>query len=70
MRCYYCKMPFNTDDPSSSYYWTVDHKIPRSRGGKGGRNKVYACRRCNEEKGARTPAEYRQWLAEQAGTRI
>lgn len=38
--CYFC------GDPSE----TIDHFIPRSRGGGAGANKVSACRRCNQMK--------------------
>jgi 5-methylcytosine-specific restriction endonuclease McrA len=38
---------------------TVDHLIPTSRGGEHSfQNMVCACRRCNEEKGDRTPQEW------------
>lgn len=37
---------------------TVDHVIPRSRGGKHGwDNLVTACKRCNQKKGCSTPSE-------------
>lgn len=39
---------------------TIDHVIPRSRGGSNRKeNLVPACRPCNESKGARTISEYR-----------
>lgn len=39
-------------------YLTVDHVVPRSRGGKTTwENVVTACERCNGKKGNRTPAE-------------
>jgi 5-methylcytosine-specific restriction endonuclease McrA len=47
-RCGYC------GDPAS----TVDHILPRSRGGKyTWRNTVAACSGCNQRKGDRTPDE-------------
>ncbi|BCJ28818.1 HNH endonuclease [Actinocatenispora sera] len=47
-RCGYC------GDPAS----TVDHILPRSRGGKNTwRNTVAACSGCNQRKGDRTPDE-------------
>jgi 5-methylcytosine-specific restriction endonuclease McrA len=47
-RCGYC------GDPAS----TVDHILPRSRGGKNTwRNTVAACGDCNQRKGDRTPDE-------------
>ncbi|MEU3452283.1 HNH endonuclease [Micromonospora sp. NPDC006766] len=47
-RCGYCTGPAGT----------VDHILPRSRGGKNTwRNTVAACAACNQAKGDRTPAE-------------
>jgi 5-methylcytosine-specific restriction endonuclease McrA len=38
---------------------TIDHVLPRSRGGKNTwRNTVAACDRCNQRKGDRTPEEW------------
>lgn len=50
--CQYCGvMPFRKD-------LTVDHVLPRSRGGKTTwENVVTACSKCNGRKGNRTPAE-------------
>ncbi len=43
---------------------TIDHVIPRSRGGeKSWENVVAACRACNQRKGNRTPKEARMKLA-------
>jgi 5-methylcytosine-specific restriction endonuclease McrA len=42
---------------------TIDHVVPRSRGGDWSwLNTVAACQRCNERKGNRTPAEARMRL--------
>lgn len=43
--CFYCrtKIPITQS--------TLDHVIPRSKGGKGGRNLVLACKQCNTLKG-------------------
>lgn len=42
---------------------TVDHVLPRSRGGTTERtNLVAACRKCNSGKGARTPEQWREAL--------
>lgn len=50
--CQYCKRRMNTSELS------LDHVIPRSRGGKTTwDNVVSACRRCNVRKGSRTPWE-------------
>jgi hypothetical protein len=47
-RCGYCTNPADT----------VDHILPRSRGGRNTwRNTIAACNRCNQAKGHRTPAE-------------
>ena len=47
-RCAYCKGPAET----------IDHVMPRSRGGRHAwENVVAACARCNHTKGDRTPAE-------------
>jgi 5-methylcytosine-specific restriction endonuclease McrA len=50
--CQYCgEMP-------GRQHLTVDHVIPRSRGGKQGwENLVTACKRCNQKKGSLTPDE-------------
>lgn len=61
--CHYCKQPMKrggTTEPRSA---TWDHKIPKSRGGKGGENKVRCCRQCNQTKGDMTEAEFSGWLA-------
>lgn len=43
---------------------TIDHVIPRSRGGKSAWiNCVVSCRHCNEKKGNRTPVEAKMRLA-------
>ncbi|WP_203922774.1 HNH endonuclease [Rugosimonospora africana] len=52
-RCAYC----------GGHATTVDHVMPRSRGGKNSwRNTVAACGGCNQRKGDRTPAEARMPL--------
>ena len=49
-RCVYCGKPEKK--------LTIDHIIPRSRGGKSTfENCVACCRRCNTRKGCRTPSE-------------
>jgi len=51
-RCQYCGRRFRTSDLS------IDHLIPRSRGGHTiWNNVVCACLECNVRKGGRTPAE-------------
>jgi hypothetical protein len=47
-------------DPRSA---TVDHIIPKSRGGNSlPINTVGCCRKCNNEKGNFTGSEYRAWI--------
>ena len=51
-RCQYCGKRFSTQELS------LDHVVPKSRGGKGTwTNIVCCCVRCNVRKGGRTPAE-------------
>ncbi|RMD78056.1 MAG: HNH endonuclease [Lentisphaerae bacterium] len=51
-RCQYCGRKFSSQD------LTLDHIIPRSRGGRmTWENIVLCCIECNRRKGARTPAE-------------
>ncbi len=58
--CQYCGI-----NPPRKYL-TVDHVVPRSRGGKTTwENVVAACERCNGKKGSRTPAEANMILLEQ-----
>ena len=40
--CQYCLHPFNSKE------LTLDHVIPRSKGGKSGDNMVTACKKCNQ----------------------
>ena len=60
--CRYCRTTFNWDDETSEFYPTWDHKVPQSKGGGGGRNLVLACRRCNQEKGSMSVAEFEEYL--------
>ena len=51
-RCQYCSRVFSTEK------LTVDHIIPKSRGGaKTWTNLVASCKKCNQKKGCRTPQE-------------
>lgn len=69
-QCYYCKCPFNWDDPTSEYYPTREHKQPRSKGGRNGHgNVVLACSRCNNEKGAMTLRQYMEYREVTKGCR-
>jgi len=51
-QCQYCSKHFAMDE------LTVDHVVPKSRGGGNvWKNLVAACKKCNQKKGDRTPAE-------------
>ena len=51
-KCQYCGNIFSTEN------LTVDHLIPKSRGGTNTwKNLVAACKKCNQKKGCRTPQE-------------
>ena len=63
-RCWYCGLPLV---PSSADF-TIDHVMPRSRGGTDlSGNLVPACRTCNTLKGVGTIEELREKLAARAG---
>lgn len=50
--CPYCQGQIPFED------WTLDHKLPRSRGGGGGPNLVGSCKKCNGNKGPLTEQEF------------
>ena len=51
-QCQYCGNHFEVKE------LTIDHIIPKSRGGKNTwNNLVIACKKCNQKKGSRTPKE-------------
>ena len=51
-KCQYCGNHFSTDK------LTMDHVLPKSRGGKNTwENLVAACKKCNQKKGSRTVGE-------------
>ena len=53
MRCHYCR------DMMSAAKATVDHAIPKSKGGTfAPQNLRPCCERCNREKGDRTAVEF------------
>jgi len=52
-KCWYCGAPAKTKD----------HVIPRSKGGRGAGNKVWACLRCNQEKSNLLLEDYRAFVA-------
>ena len=50
--CQYCAKVFPSE------ILTIDHVIPKSRGGKKSwKNLVASCKKCNQKKGCRTPSE-------------
>lgn len=65
--CWYCGLAFSSERNRNR---TRDHQIPRSRGGGGLYNIVYACRLCNNRKGALTVEEYRGVLSTDPETAI
>lgn len=59
-RCYLCQCVFSAHLPT-----TVDHVLPRARGGRTARNILLACSPCNNAKGDRPPtARELDYLAE------
>jgi len=59
-RCQYCTKTFPTEQ------LTVDHIIPKSRGGKNTwTNLVASCKKCNQKKGCKTPSEACMFLLNQ-----
>lgn len=55
--CVWCSRPFGPLVPA-----TTEHVVPRAKGGPSWpENELAACRRCNHERGHRTPAD---WLDE------
>jgi 5-methylcytosine-specific restriction endonuclease McrA len=70
-RCFWCRRPFSRLVPP-----TTDHLIPRVRGGPSWQaNEVAACRRCNAERGHRSPSDWltaceeRGWEPDRRATR-
>jgi len=65
IRCFYCDVPFAGRGQGPDHR-TVDHRIPRSRGGSEGlANLVFACYSCNQAKRDRAEDEFvaSDWLA-------
>jgi hypothetical protein len=51
--CFYCRLP------TPITHWTIEHRLPRSRGGTNDpQNKVGTCKRCNNAKGFLTEQEF------------
>ncbi|MGK2929024.1 MAG: HNH endonuclease [Acidimicrobiales bacterium] len=62
--CFYCGVAFATAGPD---HRTVDHRVPRSRGGSDAvGNLVFACYRCNQRKRDRPEGDFlaSEWLAQ------
>lgn len=62
--CFYCGVRFS-DEPDRDR--TIDHRVPRSRGGPNNLiNMVFACRACNERKADRDEAVFveSEWLTQ------
>ncbi len=58
-RCAYCGREFEPHE------LVPEHRVPLARGGRNCIANLYpACSHCNSQKGARTDAEYLEWLAE------
>ena len=78
-RCWYCGHPLakRSDmieledgyftEPPGKRSPQREHQIPRSRGGKGGKNIVLDCGECNQAKRTKTVEEYREHLASKTG---
>lgn len=69
--CFWCRRPFGRLVPP-----TTDHLVPRVRGGPSWlANEVAACRRCNADRGHRSPSDWlnecenRGWTPDRAATR-
>ena len=59
-RCYYCGIQTNSRDPRHPTYATLEHIIPKAKGGMTiDDNLVIACLGCNRKKGNKTEAEFR-----------
>lgn len=82
-RCWYCGEGVSCDhlleerpngsreDPEGRVMPQIDHQHPRSRGGRSSAdNLVLACVRCNQEKKAKTPDEYRLYLQARRGSAV
>ena len=53
-RCFYCGQKLQNRNPNKKHYMTIDHIIPRAKGGTGHiSNLAPSCERCNVLKGAK-----------------
>lgn len=62
-RCCYCGCLTVYATPKSPNHATIDHDIPKARGGRDFQNTVLACVRCNGAKGDMTGEEFRHFIA-------
>lgn len=66
-RCEYCGFPF--DDRVKGRRFTVDHVVPKTKGGSDEiENLKAACSSCNTSKGAKTIEEFRNMLQRRYST--
>ena len=57
-RCFYCKRRMDLKF-ENEYSWTIEHFIPRAKGGKDeAENIEFVCRACNFLKGEMNPKQY------------
>ena len=62
-RCHYCGVQCHSRDPLRAGYGTVDHVVPKSKGGTGlMENLVLACRGCNQRKAAMGAEEFQKQM--------
>jgi 5-methylcytosine-specific restriction endonuclease McrA len=61
-RCYWCGRHLTKKNTKRASSATLDHLIPKSRGGGHGDNKVPCCKACNTRKGCMTAEEYEAHL--------
>lgn len=57
-RCWYCDRLMDRVDGKTKLRATIEHRVPKARGGHGRRNKVAACLQCNSMKGPLTDLEF------------
>lgn len=62
--CHYCRRPMLASWANTNVSKTVDHIMPRSRGGKNSAdNRVSSCRSCNRLKASLTPEEWNELMS-------
>lgn len=64
-RCNYCGVRLTRHGTNKPTAATVDHIIPRSRGGSNGsENRIPCCLLCNRKKGSLMPHEFRPLITQ------